>query len=116
LISTSLGRHWGADETRCDYLLIAEGKFHAGGLVVVLELKRGKLHADMIVKQLQAGASAAEKLVPQGRRVAFRPIAASGSTPKHERMKLRQRKIKFHGHSESIRLMSCGGVLAKALC
>jgi len=81
LISTSPGRPLAADETRCDYLLIAEGKFHACGWVAVLELKRGKLHADMIVEQLQAGASAAERLVPQGRRVAFRPIAAQAARP-----------------------------------
>ena len=105
-----------ADATRCDYLLVAEGE-HAHGWVAVLELKRGRLHAEQVVRQLRAGASAAEKLVPQGEAIMFRPIAASGSTPKHERTKLRSRAnaIRFHGHMEPVRLMSCGTKLVMAL-
>ena len=83
----------------------------------VLELKRGRLHAEQVVRQLRAGAPAAEKLVPQGEAIMFRPIAASGSTPRHERTKLRSRAsaIRFHGHVEPVRLMSCGAKLVMAL-
>ena len=104
------------DVARCDYLLVAEDE-HTHSWVAVLELKRGKLHAEQVVRQLQAGASAAEKFVSQEQKIAFRPIAASGSTAKHERAKLRQKAnaITFHGNKELVRLMSCGARLAQAL-
>ena len=105
-----------ADAARCDYLLVAESE-KAHGWVAVLELKRGRLHAEQVVRQLRAGASAAEKLVPRGEALRFRPIAASGSTPKHERAKLRSKAnaIRFQGHVEPVRLMSCGAKLVMAL-
>ena len=105
-----------ADATRCDYLLVAEGE-HAHGWVVVLELKRGRLDVDQVVRQLRAGASAAEKLVPRGEAFRFRPVAAYGSMPKYERTKLRDKanRIRFHKYKERIRLMHCGAKLAKAL-
>ena len=105
-----------ADATRCDYLLVAEGE-HARGWVAVLELKRGRLHADHVVRQLRAGASATEKLVPRGEAFRFRPMAASGSTPKYERTKLRDKSkmIALHGVKEPVRLMSCGARLVTAL-
>ena len=100
-------------ETRCDYILVAEGhEFH---WVAVLELKKGRLHADEVVRQLRAGSAKAMKLVPEGEAVRFRPIAVSGSKPKFERMKLRGKKIKFHGQSERVLLMSCGAKLATEL-
>ncbi len=106
-----------ADETRCDYLLIAQSNCQFNW-VAPLELKRGRLHADRVVKQLQAGARAAEKLVPQREAVRFRPIAVSGSTSKHERDKLKNKanRVRFRGHTEPIRLMSCGQGLARVLC
>ncbi len=105
-----------ADATRCDYLLVAEDE-HARGWVAVLELKRGSLHADQVVRQLQAGAIVAEKIVPAGEAFKFRPLAASGSTPKHERTKLREKSkmIALHGIKEPVRLMSCGAPLVQAL-
>ena len=104
------------DATRCDYLLVAEGE-QARGWVAVLELKRGRLHADQVVRQLRAGAIAAEKLVPADEAFNFRPIAASGSTPKHERTKLRDKSkmVALHGIKEPVRLMSCGAPLVQAL-
>ena len=105
-----------ADATRCDYLLVAEGE-HADGWVAVLELKRGRLDADEVVKQLRAGASAAERFVPRGEAFRFRPVVASGSVPRYERTKLRHKAnmIGFHEHKEPVRLMSCGARLAMTL-
>ena len=105
-----------ADATRCDYFLVAEGE-HAHGWVAVLELKRGRLRADQVVRQLRAGASAAEKFVPRNEAFRFRPVVASGSVPKYERTKLRDKAnmIGFHEHKEPVRLMSCGARLAMAL-
>lgn len=104
------------DATRCDYLLVAESE-HGCGWVAVLELKRGRLHADHVVRQLRAGASAAEQFVPRDEAFRFRPIAASGSTPKHERTKLKDKSnmISLHGNREFVRLMSCGDRLVTAL-
>ena len=78
------------NETRCDYLVVAEVKKEGRGWVVPLELKRGRLRANHVVSQLQAGASAAEKLLPAVLQVRFRPIAAVGSVPKAERNKLKR--------------------------
>ena len=104
------------EATRCDYLLVAEGRQRIAW-IAPLELKRGELPAGQVVRQLRAGASVAEKLVPEGEPVRFRPVAASGSVSKHDRNKLRDKKnmIRFHGHKEAVRLMSCGGPLIKAL-
>ncbi len=105
-----------AAETRCDYLLVAEGK-SALDWVAVLELKRGRLRSNEVVKQLKAGASVAERFVPQGAICRFRSIAVSGSASKHERRKLRKGSnfIRFHRHSEPVRLISCGAKLTDAL-
>ena len=110
-----------ADETRCDYLLIAAGE-HAHGWVVVLELKRGRLNADEVARQLRAGASAAEKRILkkrilQNEPVRFRPVVVSGSTSKHERnlLKKKSNAVRFHGHTETIQRVKCGAPLFEEL-
>ncbi len=101
-------------ETRCDYLLVAEGE-DAQGWVAVLELKQGQLHANQVVRQLRAGASAAEKIIPSGHAIRFRPIAVSGRSSKHERAQLRNQLIRFHEHKELVRMMACGDRLMTVL-
>ena len=105
-----------SNATRCDYLVIAEDQQDIG-LVALLELKRGQLHADEVVRQLQAGADAAEKLITQDEEVRFRPIAASNRVSKHERTRLKRVRsmVRFHGRKEPIRLMSCGAPLSQEL-
>ena len=100
-------------QTRCDYLVVAE-EANGTGWVVVLELKKGKLHASRVIAQLQAGADAAEELVPQEEAVRFRPALFSGDKSRHELARLRT-KIRFHGHSEPTRLRSCGQSLKEVL-
>ena len=104
-------------ELRCDYLFIAEGG--AGrGWVAPLELKKGRLHAGEAVRQLRAGARAAERLVPPGEEISLRPIAAVGAMPKAERRRLRNadNRVEFRGRMEEVRLMRCGEPLVRALC
>ncbi len=99
---------------RCDYLLVAEGEDdHVW--VAVLELKRGRLHAGQVVRQLRAGASVAKTLVHRGEAFRFRPIAAFKGASKHEIRKLRDKSnmINLHGHREPVRLMKCGGKLVE---
>jgi len=105
-----------SSEVRCDYLLIAEGA-DGFGLVVPLELKRGRLHADKVVRQLQHAASAAEDFISRDERVKFRPVAASGSASKYDRRTLRKKtsKVRFHGHAEPVRRISCREHLAGVL-
>lgn len=104
------------DAPHCDYLFIGED---VNGLdwVAPLELKRGRLHADEIVRQLQAGADAAERFVSESESIKFRPVAATGRTPKAERNRLRSKnnRIRLHGRMEMVRLLSCGEPLVRAL-
>ena len=101
----------------CDYLFVAEGAQGETGWVAPLELKRGALRASEAVRQLRAGAEAAEKLVPGGIWPTFRPIAACGNLHKLERAALRENrnKIAFRGCLEAVRLVKCGNRLAKVL-
>ena len=109
-----------ACSTRCDYLLVAECE-RARGWVAVLELKRGQLRPSQVVGQLQAGAYAAERIVPRdfvspSETFRFRPVAVAKSVPKYARVQLKKAdNIRFHGHREPVRLMSCGGTLEVAL-
>jgi len=82
-----------------------------------LELKKGRFHAGRAVRQLQAGATAAETFVPRKSTITFRPVAASSNTPKAERnmLKVKANKIRFHNHAEVVRLMSCGAALVHML-
>ena len=100
----------------CDYLFIADEE-NGVGWVAPLELKRGRLHADEVVRQLRGGATIAESLVPEAAPFTFRPVAACGSAPKAERNRLRNRsnRIRLHGRTEAVRLLSCGEQLVKAL-
>jgi len=105
-----------ANKTRCDFLLIAEA-CPGSHWVVVLELKKGKLQVGEVVKQLQAGACAAEGVVPRREAVKFRPVAVSGRFWKHDRKKLRESKsmIRFHEQKEHIRRIWCGSELTAVL-
>lgn len=109
------GSPLGQNETRCDYLFVAE-EDDGRSWVVPLELQRGSLHADKVVRQLQAAASAAEGFIPSSEQVRFRPIAVSGGRHKAERNKLKRgSEVRFHGRPEAVRLMSCGTPLAVVL-
>ena len=102
------------NEKRCDYFVFVEER-NPLDWVMVLELKRGKLHANEVVKQLQASASVAEKIVPSSHKIQFRPIAVSRGISRRERNHLKNKSITFHKHSEAVRLMSCGTPLAEVL-
>ena len=112
------GSPCGSDQTRCDYIHFAEDQTEPeSDWVMPIELKSGRLDADEVVNQLQAGARAAEGLVPSDVQVRFLPVAAVGGTPKGERnrLKSKDRKVRFHGCAEFVRVISCGAPLTKAL-
>ena len=104
------------DKPRCDYLLVAEDEGRPAWVVVV-ELKRGQLHTDHVVRQLQAGASAAEKLVPGDSEFRFRPMVASGGVKWFQLNELKKKanRVTLHGRCEPVRRVACGSRLADAL-
>ncbi len=110
------GSPLGQSETRCDYLFVANGG-RCADWIAPLELKRGSLHAGDVVRQLRAGATAAEGLVSRNKKVRFRPTAVYGSIHPAEIKRLRadNNKVEFHGHVVAIRLIKCGAPLTDAL-
>lgn len=104
------------DQTRCDYLFIAEDD-QGTCWVSPLELKRGHLHAAQAVKQLQAGADTAAKYVPSRKHCRFHPIAVYTGISKFERNELKSNtsKVRFRGLAVVIQLIKCGARLADAL-
>lgn len=102
---------------RCDYLFAADAT-DGPGWVAPLELKGGRFDASEISGQLQAGARAAEQLVPQNVAVRFRPIAViRRGSHKAERQEARKKKnwVRFRGSARELRLMKCGQKLADQL-
>ena len=110
------GSPLGKSETRCDYLFVAN-EVSCAGWIAPLELKKGSLEAGKVVRQLRAGAKAAEKFVSPSEKIKFRPAVAVGNVHKAEIYKLRavSNKVRFHSHVEAIRLIKCGDPLQKAL-
>ena len=104
----------GQDETKCDYIFI-------GGcddvVLVPLELKRGKLDASDVAKQLQAGANiAAARIIPKHEQVQFLPVAVCGGKfHRAEIRRLSQSKIRFNNQNANVRLLRCGQRLIDAL-
>ena len=101
---------------RCDFLLVASN-FEDKDWIAPIECKKGALDASRVVRQLRAGAAVAGTIVPTECDFEFRPIAAIGSVPKAERLRLRrpQNVIECRGRRESVRLIKCGGRLVTAL-
>lgn len=102
---------------RCDYLFVADAA-DGDGWVAPMELKDGKFHAGEFARQLQAGASAAERIVPRNVMVRFRPIAVFGggrTKAERDRSHRRQSRVRFRGSNEPLRLMRCGGKLTDKL-
>ena len=102
---------------RCDYLVVVEEDSGADCLAP-MELKRGRFQLGQFVVQLRAGTRAAERILPAGVVVRFRPVAVyGGSIHKAERTRLRQgySKVSFRGMRETLRLLKCGSRLTQAL-
>ncbi len=111
------GSPLGSSDERCDYLFMADAA-DGDGWVVPLELKGGQFDASKIAGQLQAGAGAAERIVPRTIAVRFRPIAVHrGDTTKEARNRLKQKPIlvRFRGKDVPLRRMKCGQKLADQL-
>ena len=100
--------------SRCDFIFVSDD----GDWVVPIELKRGRVRASEVVEQLRAGARFAERVIPRGAAVNFRPVTVHGGKihPAERRALLRKSaQIRFRGKSEGIELLRCGQPLAAAL-
>lgn len=103
-------------QQRCDYLLVAEVT-NKPGWVVPLELKKGAANISKVKDQLQAGAKAAEQIVPSNLEVYFRPVLVCGSIPKLKRTAIKKKSnfVQFRSNSEPIRRIRCDANLADVL-
>ena len=106
------------NETRCDYLFFAEEDDFSW--IAPIELKKGKLHAKEVIKQLQAGANVAEKVTKkwtsESEGFKFRPVAVCGGTVHKGSIKiLKDNPVKFRRVFEPVRTIRCGGTLKNGL-
>ena len=103
---------------KCDYLLVADCDENAKAWVVPMELKKGKIGAGEVARQLSAGARVADQLVPAGTTARFVPVAVHGGRiTRHVTAGLRKRgnQIAFRQANFKIKLLKCGQPLKNAL-
>ena len=104
----------GGNETKCDYIFI-------GGCddvyLVPLELKRGKLDASDVVKQLQAGANIADLIISRREQVQFLPVAVCGRFHRADRNRLSKSSsnIRFKGKQFNVSILRCDQPLVDIL-
>ena len=105
------------NQTHCDFLFMGSLSGENEEWVVPIELKRGAIGASEARDQLQAGADAADRLVPHGLEFQFLPLAVSGSMNPAERAQLRKNshKIHFRGRRVLAERTRCGSQLAGIL-
>ena len=102
-----------SNASRCDFMFVSDD----GNWVVPMELKRGKIDSHRrMVRQLEAGAKFANRVVPQGEEVNFIPVAVHGGrTSRNQAQALRQSRIRFRGGTNRVELLRCGQPLTAAL-
>ncbi len=114
------GSPLGPTTGKCDFLFFADP-----GLVAPIEVKDSEPNIAKVIKQLQAGAKAAEELLrnrvhggraPGGVAITFRPVLVSKSLRTHKRNELRKKAaVKFRGQRERVRHLACGESLTEAI-
>ena len=105
-------------EPHCDYLFVGDGGDDDPEWVAPIELTTGRADSRKFLRQLTAGATVAERLIPRNIPVRFRPVAAyDGQMRRAERDNLLRQanKITFRDQSELVRVVRCGSPLMKAL-
>lgn len=103
------------NQTRCDFLFMAEPPGELGWIVPI-ELKKGQPKTSEVERQLQTGANVAEALVPKDVDVKFCPVVASGEdVSKGQRRTLKDIMIRFHDQTEPVRRIRCKSSLHTVL-
>ena len=96
----------------CDYIFVGDEDHW----IAPLELKRGKLHAEDVVAQIQAGAAIADQIVPHRVRTRFRPVAAYGGKAHRAELRLlTTSRVRFRSQNNRVALVRCGTSLLGAL-
>ena len=105
------------NQTHCDFLFVGSLAGESEEWVVPIELKRGEIGASEARDQLQAGADAADRLVPRDLELTFLPLAVSGSMARAERDQLRKssHRIRFRRQMVLVERTRCGSDLADVL-
>ena len=102
-------------QSHCDFLFVG-GRDEDPPLVAPIELTTGKKKANHLLKQIRAGASVADSLLPPGISFRFRPVAArERGLGRGEMSKLRALRVSFRGQPRLIKLVPCGSKLKDAL-
>ena len=101
------------NQTHCDFLFVGSLAGETEEWVVPIELKRGAISAGEAREQLQAGADAADRLVPRDLDLRFLPLAVSGSMARAERDQLRKssHRIRFRRRMVLAERTRCGSEL-----
>lgn len=102
------------DKSKCNYLAIVEEK---GSIwVAPIELKSGRVKAVKAIRQLQAGASFLEQIIPERSLFELVPIVAYGrNIHPVDLQELRETTISLHDQESLAVLIPCGAPLNDAL-
>ena len=104
-----------AGQSHCDFLFVG-GRDEDRPLVAPIELTTGNKRAGVFLRQIEGGASVADKLLPSNVAFRFRPVAAYERELGRGRINsLRANRVAFRGQDRLIRLVPCGSNLAQAL-
>ena len=102
------------DKIRCDYLAIVEEENSIW--VAPIELKSGRVQAPHAIRQLQAGASFLEQMIPRDSLFELVPIVAYGrNIHPIDLQELRETTIRLHDQKSFAVLIPCGAPLNDAL-
>ena len=102
-------------QSRCDFLFVA-GRDEDAPLVAPIELTTGRKSAYKFLRQIRAGVSVADSLLPAGISFRFRPVAAyKRGIARAEIDKLRANGVDFRDKTGRIKLVPCGSKLKDAL-
>ena len=93
-------------QPRCDFVVFFCSKSSNKIVCVLIELKRGKLDADEVSKQLQGTARMIEALLT-GISLILIPVAITGSSKIDQEIKLRKRAVDFKNVKYRIRYQRC---------
>ena len=103
----------------CDFLFVGGGGDDSIELVAPIELTTGENRIKKFNRQLQTGASLAEKLIPSGIEVSFRPVAVHEKENSRKSERTRRKRgnfrIEFRNRKIPPKVVKCGDSLSQAL-
>ncbi len=105
------GAPLGGATGKCDYLFFGDPD-----LVAAIEIKdHAAPNLARAIRQIQAGADAANTLTRPGVTVRFRPVLLSKAMRRDTQNALRKKRVRFGRREERVRHLICGTPLVEAL-